>query len=182
MSCLNPRKTSRDLLQHVSRPDSPSNVRNMSDCFSSCETLTSIPQFDTSKVEDMSRAFASAHSLVTLPLLDTSSVIAFERAFEYCTSLTSVPALNTRSMKNASCMFLSCSSLTAVPLLNTENLDDCSAMFQHCNNVESGALALYTQMANQVVVPPYHGLCFENCGDDTVTGAQELAQIPSDWK
>ena len=28
MSCLNPRKTSRDLLQHVSRPDSPTAVSN----------------------------------------------------------------------------------------------------------------------------------------------------------
>lgn len=53
--------------------------------------------------------------------------------------------------------------------------------FAGCSNVESGALALYNQMSTQTTPPQYHQYCFTNCGRDTVTGAAELAQIPSSW-
>jgi hypothetical protein len=55
-------------------------------------------------------------------------------------------------------------------------------MFYGCTAVESGALALYNQMAGQATPPGNHARCFYNCGANTTTGAAELAQIPSDWK
>lgn len=78
-------------------------------------------------------------------------------------------------------MFMGCSSLTAVPLYNTVNTVDVSGMFSGCGLVESGALALYQQMTSQVVIPGSHNGCFTNCGNGTVTGAAELAQIPTSW-
>jgi hypothetical protein len=54
-------------------------------------------------------------------------------------------------------------------------------MFYRCTKVESGALALYQQASAQAIVPS-HDRTFYQCGSNTVTGAAELAQIPSDWK
>jgi len=57
-----------------------------------------------------------------------------------------------------------------------------SYMFSGCYKVESGALALYQQASSQATPPSTHNSAFYKCGRDTVTGAAELAQIPSDWK
>jgi len=54
--------------------------------------------------------------------------------------------------------------------------------FAKCIKVESGALALYQQVSSQAVQPIEHRYTFQDCGRDTVTGAAELAQIPSGWK
>jgi len=56
------------------------------------------------------------------------------------------------------------------------------SMFYNCYKVESGALALYQQASTQATPPSSHSGTFSNCGRDTVTGAAELAQIPSNWK
>lgn len=53
--------------------------------------------------------------------------------------------------------------------------------FGQCINVESGALALYQQMSTQATPPSITSHCFTNCSSQTVTGAQELAQIPTSW-
>jgi len=55
-------------------------------------------------------------------------------------------------------------------------------MLFNCYNVQSGALALYQQASTQTNPPTGHGSTFRNCGSNTQTGAEELAQIPSDWK
>jgi hypothetical protein len=54
-------------------------------------------------------------------------------------------------------------------------------MFAYNHNVESGALALYQQAGSQATPPSSYSNCFAGCGRDTVTGAAELAQIPTDW-
>jgi hypothetical protein len=54
-------------------------------------------------------------------------------------------------------------------------------MLQNCYKVETGALALYQQASTQATPPSKHDSTFWNCGRDTVTGAAELAQIPSSW-
>jgi hypothetical protein len=55
-------------------------------------------------------------------------------------------------------------------------------MFAGCSNVQSGALALYQQASSQATPPSTHIATFRGCGSNTVTGAAELAQIPSNWK
>lgn len=72
--------------------------------------------------------------------------------------------------------------LTAVPDL-TIPLDTSATvrdMFYGCVNVESGALSLYNKFA-AANWSGLHGRCFLDCGSNTVTGATELAQIPSEW-
>lgn len=68
-----------------------------------------------------------------------------------------------------------------IPLFDTTALTDVTNMFYQCKEVESGALALYQQMSTQTNVPSSHSGCFNMCGENTVTGAAELAQIPSSW-
>jgi surface protein len=78
--------------------------------------------------------------------------------------------------------FNSCSSLTSIPLFDTSKVTNMGSTFRDCQNVESGALALYQQASSQSNPPSNHSQTFTNCGTNTQTGAEELAQIPSDWK
>ena len=95
--------------------------------------------------------------------------------------LVSVIAANTTGVTNMYYMFHTCRELTAVPLFDTSSVTDMDLMFFGCTNVQSGALALYQQASSQTNPPIYHDYTFTNCGRDTVTGAAELAQIPTAW-
>jgi len=156
-------------------------IENTAFMFSYCSSLTSAPLFNTSSVTTMSNMFSGCSSLTTVPLLDTSSVTNMTRMFQDCSSLTTIPLLDTRSVTNMQYMFRSCTSLTTVPLLNTSNVTSMLHMFNGCINVESGALALYQQASTQANPPSNHTSTFKDCGSNTVTGAAELAQIPSSW-
>lgn len=128
--------------------------------FMDCISLTKVAPLDLSNVDPwdgMKQMFAGCSSLTKISFYNTSTVTSFVRTFENCTSLVQVP------------------------LFDTSNVTNCDYAFSNCYNVESGALALYTQMSTQTNVPSSHSNCFTNCGRDTVTGAAELAQIPSSW-
>ena len=180
-------------------------VTNMSSMFRFCTALTSISLFDTSSVTSMSRMFANSPMLTSIPLFVTSNVTDMESMFEECSSLTTVPLIDTSNVTNISWMLASCSSLTTVPLFdtsevinmsymffnssnlssiplfNTSNVTNMNYTFCNCYNVQSGSLALYQQASTQATPPSQHTDAFKYCGRDTVTGAAELAQIPSDW-
>ena len=158
-----------------------SGVTNMSSMFQGCTSLTSVPLFDTSSVTDMSCMFYGCTLLTSVPLFDTSSVTDMNSMFEDCTSLTSVPLFDTSSVTNMNHMLYNCTSLTAVPLFDTSSVTNMKYMFWNCTNVEAGALALYQQASTQTIPPSQYTNTFKNCGRDTVTGAAELAQIPSSW-
>jgi surface protein len=157
-------------------------ITNMANMFQRCSSLTTVPVFDTSSVTSMAYMFSGCSSLTTVPLFDTSSVTSISSMFQDCSSLTTVPLFDTSSADNMMSMFYNCSSLTTVPLFDTSNVTYMGSMFYNCYKVESGALALYQQASTQATPPSSHWGTFYNCGRDTVTGAAELAQIPSDWK
>ena len=100
--------------------------------------------------------------------------------FYNCT-LSKLNIPNGMSISNGKNAFTNCSNLTEVPLLSTDACTDVYRMFYFCNNVASGALTMYTQMSTQTTPPTDYTDCFKNCGTDTVTGAAELAQIPTSW-
>lgn len=112
---------------------------------------------------------------------NTSSVTSMTSMFNSCSSLTTVNLFDTSNVTNMSYMFADSSLLTAVPLFNTSSVTNMNGMFTRCIKVESGALALYNQVSSQVNPPSNHTGTFNACGVDTVTGAAELAQIPSSW-
>jgi len=108
----------------------------------------------------------------------------------YCISLKDVALFDTSSVTNASNMFNMAFSenvpftnvLSHIPDFNFTALTNASNLFRYCTKVESGALALYTRLNNLGAQITNHSRTFMNCGSDTVTGAAELAQIPSSWK
>lgn len=129
----------------------------------------------------MDNLFLSCESLTSVPLFDTSRVTDMHQMFKICRSLTSVPSFNTSNVTDMNSMFQDCSSLTSIPLFDTSNVEYMNYAFRRCYNVESGALALYQQASTQTNPPTNHSNTFTDCGRDTQTGAAELAQIPTSW-
>jgi len=159
-----------------------SEITMMFSMFNGCTSLTTVALFDTSKVTTMTDMFGHCSSLTSVPLFNTSNVTGMLEMFWNCYSLTNVPLFDTSKVTNMGWMFASCTSLTSVPLFDTSKVTNMYRMFTGCTKVESGALALYNQASTQSNPPTNHAETFRNCGSNTVTGAAELAQIPSDWK
>lgn len=136
---------------------------------------------NTTGITNMDDMFNGCEYLVSVSLFDTSSVTSMYTMFNNCFKLTSVPLFDTSNVRYMSSMFANCNYLTAIPLFNTSSAAYMNQMFQYCYRVESGALALYQQASTQATPPVNHTSCFKQCGKNTVTGAAELAQIPSSW-
>ncbi len=137
---------------------------------------------NTTGITDMQYMLYGCSSLTTVSLFDTSSVMFTNHMFMECISLLTIPLFDTSNVSNMYGMFASCSSLTSIPLFNTSKVTDISHAFNNCLNVQSGALALYQQASSQTNPPSNHSHTFYRCGENTLTGSAELAQIPSDWK
>ena len=65
-------------------------IADMSNMFSNCSNLQTIPMIDTSKVGNMSYMFSNC-GIQTIPLLDTSNVSSAYNMFYYCGSLKTLP-------------------------------------------------------------------------------------------
>lgn len=156
-------------------------VQYIDQMFYGCENITSVPLFDTSLCISFNQLFYNCMSLTSIPQFNTSSVRGMTEAFSGCYQITELPLFNTSSVTKMDRMCFGCSRLTVIPLLDTSSAEDVWQMFSGCVKVESGALALYQQMSTQTTPPADHGDCFTNAGSQTVTGAQELAQIPTSW-
>lgn len=149
--------------------------------FCRCLSLREIPRFDTHNAVTMRDMFNGATSFEYCPDLDTSRVTEMSAMFAE-TAIQEAPALDTSSAEYMIGMFRGCSSLKHVPLYSTASCINMEGMFAFCVSVEGGALALYTQASSQAIPPASHDDAFFQCGENTVSGAAELAQIPSDWK
>lgn len=139
-----------------------------------------LPLFDTSNVTDMGEMFIYSSNIKHVPRWNTSSVTNMSEMFAHSPIYT-VPLFDTSSVTSMYAMFRECQSLSAIPLFDTSSVVDMRETFNGCINVASGALAIYNQASSQTTPPSGYSLCFYNCGSNTTTGAQELAQIPSSW-
>ena len=104
--------------------------------FNICDSLQSVPLFDTSQVTTMAEMFWGAMRLRTVPLFDTSNVTSMQDMFRECYALEAVPPLNTSKVTNMSCMFRYAVSLRTLPLLDTSNVTNMTMMFQYCWNLQ----------------------------------------------
>ena len=155
-------------------------VTKMEFLFVNCTSLASVQLFDTSNVTAMNNMFQGCSSLTTIPQFNTSKTTNMNSMFAG-SKITTVPLLDTSSVTNMGNMFNGCTSLTSIPLFDTSKVATMANTFSNCTNVQSGALALYQQASTQASVPYHSSGTFYNCGANTVTGAAELAQIPSSW-
>lgn len=152
--------------------------------FSNCEKLEFVPNYNTSKVTESGACFLGCKALINAPEFDLSLVssgIRTQQMFDGCTSLEYVPNYNMNACSMASYMFRNCTSLKNVPMLICPNLVNALSMFANCRKVEGGALDFYNYLSTKTTSVTIYSGCFSNCGVDTVTGAAELAQIPSSW-
>lgn len=136
------------------------------------------------KINSLQHMFHGCTALTeVIPVFNLVNTPDVESMFYGCTSLRRVPDFdNFSSVKYMEKFCRNCTSLEYVPLLDTENIIKISGAFSNCTNVISGALALYTQASTQSTPPTNHAGTFYNCGINTITGADELSQIPSSWK
>ena len=117
--------------------------------------------------------------LASCATFDTSSVENFEGMFTDDFYLTVAPSFDTSSATNIAGMFAR-TGISSIPDYDLSNVEEAGYAFAYCENVASGALAAYNQLSNNGVCEG-HNYTFTDCGKDTVTGAAELAQIPSSW-
>ena len=108
---------------------------SMSTMFNNCNSLTSVPLFNTVNVTNMSNMFQNCQSLTSVTLFNTVNVTTMQNMFNNCPSLTSVPLFNTVNVTNISGMFISCVSLTSVPLFNTVAVTTMQSMFNSCQSL-----------------------------------------------
>ena len=73
------------------------NATSMSNMFSACNSLQSVPPFNTTNVTNMSSMFTSCYLPQSVPLFNTSNVTNMAYMFFGCYSLKSVPLFNTLS-------------------------------------------------------------------------------------
>ena len=104
-------------------------LANCNHMFYQCESLLSIPLFDTSNVTDMCGMFDGCKKLKTIPKLDTSKVTNMDGMFGNCTSLTTIPQLDTSSVTHMYSTFSNCSSLKSIPMLDCRNVTHIDQLF-----------------------------------------------------
>lgn len=161
-----------------------SNVTKIRRTFANCENIEFIPNFNTSKADEASACFINCKKLKNAPSFDLSKVRLgshVQQMFDGCTSLESVPNYDISLCNTSAYMFRNCTSLKKVPSMVCTALAVADSMFNGCRNVEEGTLDFYNYLSTKDRPVTAHGSVFLNCGADTVTGAAELAQIPSSW-
>ena len=111
------------------------NATNLTNMFTNCYSLQSVPLFNTINVTSMLGMFTNCYSLQSVPLFNTINVASMLNLFASCYSLQSVPLFNTINVVNMSYMFWNCYSLQSVPLFNTINVASMLGMFQNCVSI-----------------------------------------------
>ena len=125
-----------------------SSVTNMSNMFSGCSALQSVPLFNTSSVTNMSNMFFNCFALQSVPLFNTSSVTNMSNMFSGCSALQSVPLFITSSVTNMEFMFSNCSAFQSVPLFNTSSVTSMSNMFFNCFALQSVPLFITSSVTS----------------------------------
>ena len=146
------------------------------------ESIRSIEIREGSFGNSLYSSFSGCSHLKSL-ILPTSGIEAqtIERIVTDCSELEYVNNFDTSEVTGANSAFYNCRELKKVPLLDTGKMTAVNSMFGLCYKVEEGAYNLYAQMASQSTTPSSHVDTFSQCGKDTTTGAEELANIPDTW-
>lgn len=157
------------------------NVLNANTMFGDCTSITTLPDFDFSSAEWLSGTFLNCSSLTAAPGLTTTSALKYTQyLFDGCSAMASVGWFNTESVIWASAMFRSCNALSGnIPAYDCSSMVRVDDMFYWAVNVDGGFLDIYNQLKDNPV--EMYSRCFEHCGENSPTGAQELAQIPASW-
>lgn len=149
--------------------------------FDGCTGLTSVPAYPTQSCQYFNSMFNRCSSLVSVPQMNFGSALQLDSFAYNCTNLTTLPNFNIPNCTSINQIAYNCGNLQAVPTFTVGSVTNSKNAFMMCYKVESGALNLYNALNAQSAVPSNHAYTFYQCGKNTVTGAAELAQIPSSW-
>lgn len=105
--------------------------------FYKCQSLTSIPELNTSNGTTFTGMFQLCSKLTSVPELDTSNSTACNTMFSNCQSLTTVPELDTGKCTNLSYIFQSCGKLTSVPKLDLNKCTNTTGIVIDCKSLEN---------------------------------------------
>jgi len=122
------------------------NCTSLSILFTGCNSLQSVPLFDTANVVSMTSMFTNCVSLKSVPLFNTSLVTNMPGMFQGCSSIQTVPLFNMANVTNISLMFSNCVSLQSIPLFNTPLVTNMSGMFNNCTALQSIPALLTTSI------------------------------------
>ena len=123
-----------------------SSVNNMSNTFYNCSSLQTVPHFDTSRCNDMSYMFNYCRALKTVPLFDTSRVTTMSFMFDNCEALKTVPHFDTSSVTKMDYLFDLCTSLTSVPQFDTSSVQNMNSTFQYCSSLQTVPLLNFSKV------------------------------------
>ena len=129
-------------------------INDMSNMFSNCSNLQTIPEIDTSNVKNMEQMFRYCYKLQTIPLLDTSNVTNMYAMLSYCSELQTIPEIDTSNVTNMEQMFGNSGNLQTIPPLNTSKVTNMYNMFGSC----WGLTSLPALNAQSLNMPSYQGV------------------------
>ena len=133
-------------------------------------TFTEVPEWaDFKGITNMSNMFSYCYILQTIPLLDTSNVTDMSLMFGYCDNLQTIPSLDTSKVTDMFDMFIDCSSLVSLPALNAQSLDmpsyDCIFDYNELPELTDfgGFLNLKCSLTNDGNLKRLPNLTYESC-------------------
>ena len=93
---------------------------------------------------NMSNMFSGCYSLQSVPLFNTANVLSMSNMFQWCSSIQSVPLFNTANVTNMSNMFQYCYSLTSAQLAGTKF----NISYTDCKLSRSALVAIFNGLAD----------------------------------
>lgn len=124
----------------------------------------------------------SNSQLTKATITNFGNLTEFVTIFGGVATLEEVNLSNTDNLTNISNLFTGCTGLKSIPQFNVSSVTICQDTFRNCTNAESGIVDMYNALKdNTYQSSNSYKDCFTNCGSNTITGAAELAQIPSSW-
>lgn len=89
-----------------------------------------VPEWaDFDGITSLSNMFTNCTNLQTIPLIDTSKVTNMTYMFNGCSNLRTISQIDTSNVKDMSNMFNTCSKLQTIPQIDTSNVTNMSYMF-----------------------------------------------------
>lgn len=160
--------------------------------FQGCEKLSTIPMSLIDSLQicvSTNNMFDGCFALKWLPgtALSFSRIRDMSCMFRECLSMDIPPAMidvgSVRETVDFAEMFHGCSNMQYIPRINIPQnnpnlITNMYKMFHSCDNVESGMVQFYNTVKDS---PASHDGIFRYCGENTESGRQERAQLPSDW-
>ena len=146
---------------------------------------------DTSNVTNMSNMFSDCSSLISIPQLDTSNVTNMRSMFYHCTVFANIPQLDTSNVTDMAYMFNNCPWLTSIPQLDTSNVTDMRSMFSGCFRLKSILMtgmktsfniSVSTQFETSDLVTILNNLATITSTETLTMGSTNLAKLTDEEK